>query len=301
MNRNFKTRRRMVKIRRIFRFWPWILSVAIHCLILAVLSTVVFISFTATKDTNAIVPEAKLGKINRKLPLFQKIDNNLEVQPEKEFENKLRKDLDPGRLANKKKGGKLSVVGMRTSKSIAIPGCDLSAMQSSAPVTRFFSSAGNAYNIVYMVDRSASMIDTIDPLKKELKRSIEQLQPMQKFQVIFFSSGKPVEGPAKKLIWATDRNKKMYSQFIDSIHAEGQTDPQWALQRALGMKPDLIYLLTDGVFSEKIAKKMIKWARDYHVKINTIAYMREIGSGILTQIAERTGGVYRFVTESELQ
>jgi uncharacterized protein with von Willebrand factor type A (vWA) domain len=182
-----------------------------------------------------------------------------------------------------------------------MPGGDLARLQPAAPVTKFFASGGNAYTIVYLVDRSGSMIDTIEPLKREIKRSIGELQPMQKFHVIFFSSGEPVEGPAKELIWATDRNKKQNFDFIDKVEARGQTDPRWAMQRALQLKPDLVYLLTDGVFANDIADKLIEWAKLHKVKVNTIAYVMESGGSVLRRIAEETGGVYRFVSEEQLQ
>jgi uncharacterized protein with von Willebrand factor type A (vWA) domain len=145
------------------------------------------------------------------------------------------------------------------------------------------------------------MTDSIEPLKRELKRSVNDLQPMQKFHIIFFSSGKPLEGPANAMTWATDRNKARYYDYIDTIKAEGQTDPQWAFQRALQMEPDLIYLLTDGIFQETIADKIIEWAKLHKIKINTIAYVWESGGSLLRRIAEQTGGVYRYVSEEQLQ
>ncbi len=298
---SFRTKRQLVRLRRIVKLWPWAISVIFHIAILAILSTVVFISFSTKDDKKEIIPEARLGKINTQLPLFQKLETRIKDVQEKELKKQIRKSLKLTGEPKSDTGKKLSVIGIEGQEAIKLPGCDLARLQPSAPVTKFFSARGNAYNIVYLVDRSASMIDTIEPLKRELKRSIDILEPMQKFEIIFFSSGKPIEGPGKALVWATTKNKERYKRFIDSIHAEGQTDPQWALQRALQLKPDLIYLLTDGVFSEQIAKKIIKWANAYHVKINTIAYLREIGSKRLMEIAEQTGGVFRFVTEEQLE
>ncbi len=300
---SFRTKRQLVRLRRIAKLWPWALSIAFHIAILAILSTVVFVSFSEKANKKEIIPEARLGKINTKLPLFQKLEPQISEMQENDLEKQITETVKPNDSSadNHDKSKKLSVIGIKGKESIKLPGCDLARLQPSAPLTKFFSAKGNAYNIVYLVDRSASMIDTIDSLKKELKRSIDMLEPMQKFEIIFFSSGKPIEGPGNGLVWATTKNKQRYKKFIDSIRAEGQTDPQWALQRALQLKPDLIYLLTDGVFSEQIAKKIIKWAKACHVKINTIAYLRETGSKRLMEIAEQTGGVFRFVTEEQLE
>ncbi len=298
---SFRTKRQLVRLRRIVKLWPWAVSIVFHIAILAILSTFVFISFNVKTERKEIIPEARLGKINTQLPLFQKLEPQVKEIQEKELEKQIKESLKPNNKPEPNNGEKLSVIGQEGRESTKLPGCDLAKLAPSAPVTKFFSARGNAYNIVYLVDRSASMIDTIESLKRELKRSIDMLEPMQKFEIIFFSSGKPLEGPGNALVWATTKNKQRYKKFIDSVRAEGQTDPRWALQRALQLKPDLIYLLTDGVFSEQIAKNIIKWANANHVKINTIAYLREIGSKRLMEIAEQTGGVFRFVTEEQLE
>jgi hypothetical protein len=322
---SFQTKRRLVKLRRLGRWWPWLASGAVHIVILGVLSIVVFVSYNTKAQRPEIVPEARLGKVYPGLPLFQKIKQDIDLPQETNFEKNLRRQLSPQdptlAAARRPAGGSkeklpFSPIGIRSpgtgdgilsgtrlsgSSPVGLPGSDLAKLQPSAPETKFFASGGNAYNIVYLVDRSASMTDSIEPLKRELKRSIGELQPMQKFHVIFFSAGKPEEGPAGDLTWATDRNKERYYQFLGSIQAQGQTDPQWALQRALQLNPDLIYLLTDGIFPEKMAEKMIEWAKLHKVKINTIAYVLESGGSLLRKIAEQTGGIYKFVSEEQLQ
>lgn len=287
---------------------------------------VVLVSYNTKAEQPEIIPEARLGKVSPGLPLFQKIRQDIDLPQDttfaknlreqvapKEFSTGMAKKLSAGGSGNKEPFIAIGVPSAGMSNSflagrndtghtpLSLPGGDLARLQPSAPVTRFFASGGNAYQVVYLVDRSASMIDSIEPLKRELKRSISGLQPMQKFHIIFFSAGKPAEGPAGELTWATDRNKEKYFKFIDSIGAQGQTDPQWALQRALELKPDLIYLLTDGIFSEKIAEKIIEGAKAHKIKINTIAYVWESGGSLLRRIAEQTGGIYKFVSGEQLQ
>jgi hypothetical protein len=282
------------------------LSIGFHLVLLGGLSAVVLVSYNSQAEKPDIVPEARLGKIEPQLPLFQKMKQTLELPRETSLAKNLQDQLAPkeeprviqSHLADPEK---LFDQVRKDSQTAPLPGGDLARLQPAAPMTRFFSSTGNAYNIVYLVDRSASMIDSIEPLKRELTRSVSLLQPMQKFHIIFFSAGKPVEGPAGGLVWATDRNKQQNYTFIDAIAAQGRTDPQWALQRALQLHPDLIYLLTDGVFSRDIADKIIEWAKLHKVKINTIAYVMESGGSLLRKIAEETGGVYRFVSEEQLQ
>lgn len=300
----------MVRLRRLARLWPWMISIGFHLGLLGVLSAVVLVSYRTQAQRPEIVPEARLGKVESQLPLFQKVQQPRERVQEAALAKNLREELSPAdrmTVIRSAETGSASaedlLVGraVRSAEVQALPGGDLARLQPAAPVTRFFASGGNAYSVVYLVDRSGSMIDTIEPLKREIKRSLGELQPMQKFHVIFFSSGEPAEGPAKGLIWATDRNKKQNYDFIDTVEARGQTDPRWAMQRALALKPDLVYLLTDGVFSSDIAEKIIEWAKLHKVKVNTIAYVMESGGSVLRRIAEETGGVYRFVSEEQLQ
>lgn len=323
---SYQTKRQLVKLRRLARWWPWLASAAIHVGILALLSALVLVSYNTKAERPEIIPEARLGRVSPGMPLFQRIRQETDLPQETNFEKNLRRQLAPddnAALAQRRPTGGMkdklpfTPIGIASASStgngllagttlkgsgpVGLPGGDLAKLQPAAPVTKFFASGGNAYNIVYLVDRSASMTDSIEPLKRELKRSIGELQPMQKFHIIFFSSGKPVEGPAGDLTWATDQNKQRYFEFLGTIQAQGQTDPQWALQRALQLNPDLVYLLTDGVFPEKMANQMIEWAKLHKVKINTIAYLLESGGSLLRKIAEQTGGIYKFVSEEQLQ
>ena len=82
-----------------------------------------------------------------------------------------------------------------------------------------------ARKIVYVVDRSGSMTDSIDFVKYELKRSIGDLGEENEFHVIFYSSGPPVEMPTRRLVSSTDRNKQLAFEFIDGVIPQGETDP----------------------------------------------------------------------------
>lgn len=306
---NYRTKRFLVRLRRMARLWPWVISIGFHLGLLGVLSAVVLVSYQVKPEQPEIVPEARLGKVENQLPLFRKVERAPERVGEVTLAKNLREELTPRERVSVIRSQETQAEFQdllaghmgKASELKTMPGGDLTRLVPAAPVTKFFASGGNAYTIVYLVDRSGSMIDTIEPLKREMKRSIGELEPMQKFHVIFFSSGEPVEGPAKELVWATDRNKTINFDFIDTVQARGQTDPRWGFQRSLGLKPDLIYLLTDGVFASDIADKMIEWAKLHKVKINTIAYVMESGGSVLRRIAEETGGVYRFVSEEQLQ
>jgi hypothetical protein len=158
----------------------------------------------------------------------------------------------------------------------------------------------SARRIVYVVDRSGSMTDAIDYVKSELKRSIRELGEGKEFHVIFYSSGPPVEMPTRRLVNATDRNKELAVRFIDSVVAQGQTDPSKALERAFDVKPELIYLLTDGEFDKAIVGLVKRLNAAGKVKVHTIGFLYRMGEKGLKQIADQNGGQYKFVAEKDL-
>jgi len=161
-----------------------------------------------------------------------------------------------------------------------------------------------AGKIVYVVDRSGSMTDSIDFVKAELRRSIMKLGDDVEFHVIFYSSGPPVEMPTRRLVHATQRNKGLAYEFIDRIVPEGETDPSKALQRAFAVRPELIYLLTDGEFDRGIIDLVKRLNAGGRARVFTIGFLYTRpgtpAEGILKQIARQNGGEYKFVSEQDL-
>jgi biopolymer transport protein ExbD len=163
------------------------------------------------------------------------------------------------------------------------------------------STGGATSKIVYIVDRSGSMTDSIDFVKMELKRSIAELAEDKSFHVIFYSSGPPVENTPKKLVAATERNKAQANEFIDAVVAQGETDPSEAIRRAFAVQPDLIYLLTDGEFDRSIITLCKDLNKDKKVTIHTIGFLYRTGETVLKQIADNGGGNYKFVSDKDLE
>jgi len=157
-----------------------------------------------------------------------------------------------------------------------------------------------AHKIVYVVDRSGSMTDSIDYVKFELKRSIGELGEDTAFHVIFYSSGPPVEMPTRRLVTATDRNKQLAFEFVDGIIPQGETDPSKALERAFAVGPELIYLLTDGEFDKAIIGLVKRNNAGDKVTVHTIGFLYRTGEEVLKTIAEQNNGNYKFVSEADL-
>jgi len=289
-------------IGRLRGLWPWWVSAAVHVAALLPLSALVFVRFTVEDRRREVIPDARLAKQASPLPLYLPkplLDHYL-TQQERVPERLSRAGgADRRRPASPARAKAAPLGGTQGAYELRLPSADLTGEQLGQPAVDFFSSGGTAYSVVYVVDRSGSMVLTLAALKRELKRSLRALQPMQKFHVIFFNAGEPLEAPGGRLVWATRANVQRCCRFIDTVFPEGRTNPASAIRRALALKPDLIYLLTDGDFDPQIVEQ-ISALNTAGVKINTIAYTSERGGILLRRIAARSGGVYRYVAEEEL-
>ncbi|MCH7807975.1 MAG: VWA domain-containing protein [Planctomycetes bacterium] len=177
----------------------------------------------------------------------------------------------------------------------------LTAGSGSGP--KFFGLGGAARGIrriVYVVDRSGSMLDTFEHVRVELERSINELRRSQRFHVIFFNSGEPLENPPKRLVSAIKAQKEAFFKFLEGIYPAGSTHPARAMGRAFAAKPDLIYFLTDGAFDPDLVRKLDRWNKGRRVRIFTIAFFDRSGAPLLERIAREHGGEFKFVSENDL-
>ncbi len=158
-----------------------------------------------------------------------------------------------------------------------------------------------ASKIVYVVDKSGSMTDSLVYVQHELKRSLRELGPDKQFHVIFYSSGPALEMPARRLVTATEANKRRAFAFIDGIVAAGETDPSDALQRAFAVGPDTIFLLTDGEFDRAVVGQVKRANPAGKVTVHTIAFLYQAGVKVLREIAAQNGGNFKFVSAGDLE
>jgi len=195
----------------------------------------------------------------------------------------------------------LSIIGIGTGGGEGLERYGLQA--GGGPGPSFFGlgkRARGARNIVYVVDRSGSMVPTFEAVRREMRSSIEQLRRSQRFHVVFFNTGQPLENTPKKLVPATTSQKEQLLTFLDAVQPEGGTEPIPAMERAFAVRPDLIYFLTDGDFDPNLIEKLREWNKDKKVRIFTIAYVSQAGRALLEQIAREHNGEFKYVSEQEI-
>ena len=172
---------------------------------------------------------------------------------------------------------------------------------------------GNVHHIVYVIDRSGSMVEEFDTVRREMLRSISYLVARQDFHVILFSHSRPLEVGARRLMPAKRIYKESAAKFLDSVRAGGRTDPIPALRRAFevldradtrgGRTGKLIFLLTDGSFPDNAA--VLAAVRQLNVNktvlVNTYLYGHRPPEAekVMKQIAEECNGRYKYVSPDE--
>lgn len=161
--------------------------------------------------------------------------------------------------------------------------------------TSFFGIRAEGGSFVYIVDKSGSMQDR--PLleaKAQLMSSIAELSGEHRFYVFFYDNrSHPM--PARNLLYASHKNKAVCGRWVAGIAAGGGTNPTDALLAAIRMKPDVIFLMSDGLFDDKVCI-IIRQAQGRNpVTVHTIGFINRAGERVLQRIAEENRGIYRFV------
>ena len=162
----------------------------------------------------------------------------------------------------------------------------------------FFGTRAAGGSFVFVVDCSGSMQGPrFARALQELESAILQLSPRQRFYVFFYNgSAIPLfdPHPAAELLYASQERRVEARRWIHSRTAGGDTKPQEALRRALDMRPDVIFFLTDG----EIPPESREVADRYNLagtKIHTTGFTSRQGEETLKGIARDSGGTYRYI------
>ncbi len=171
----------------------------------------------------------------------------------------------------------------------------------------FFGVSATGKSVVYVLDKSPSMSNhnAIGVAKAELKASLEGLSSDQSFQIVFFdTSPQPMQRPGGKsqLFPATTINRTLAGQFIRNVEPSGGTRRMPALQMAMSLQPDIIFLLTDVGDPHPGPGDLDRLRKSNRGR--TTIHCVEFGSGpalsagldnnFLKEIARQNGGTYRY-------
>lgn len=157
-----------------------------------------------------------------------------------------------------------------------------------------------AKRVVFLIDKSGSMFDFFDHLRVHLAQVVTDMKPYQKFELIFFDER--AEAWQGRLVNASGGRKRAASRFMNGIVTNGQTKPDRAIRMALALKPDLMFILSDGEFDAKVVSLIAKLNKGRKTQINTLyAHEHEGGrADNLRRIAQENRGRYRRIGTGDL-
>lgn len=172
----------------------------------------------------------------------------------------------------------------------------------------FFGVQASGRRFVFVVDSSRSMRGRKWTLAcTELLASVKRMRTGQSFYVIFFDvDTHPMfsqRRPEPELLPVNKGNQKKLSRWLPSIKLGPDTRPLDSMRLALTMKPDAIFLLSDGEFNDGTRSFLLSENRREdddgnlvpRIPIHTVGFYSIAAEAVLKPIAADHGGGYRFI------
>lgn len=290
-------------------FWAWMVSIALHLIVLMVFGVIKF-SQSESQDKQRPVPTAKVNRIKNLMQAAQVIPKPKIKKPAitRLSKNKSRLLTESQIFGNTKPRSQDPGDFVKASAS------QIAALSSNVNLTHrveFFGSWTEKRKICYLVDCSGSMKGMFGRVRMKLAESIKSLLPDQYFYIIFFSGDRLFELGKGRLIRATEKSKSAAYDFIECIKPAGQTNVLAALEKAVRIRdsrragPSVIYFLTDGFelttedtqgFLQNIKMLLKQFAPE--TKINTIGFWpQDNDREMLRKIAQLTGGEFVIIED----
>jgi len=294
---------------------PWLVSFLLHAGLVLLAIFIVWSAIDPPDDDQPIIPSARLSR-TPDAPV-QARSEQTQTTTESSSRSVVQSPNQTRAPIESKVKTKSTLIGVRGSSATGSNPFGTGVGTSTGIGTKFFGTGGNAYKLVYLIDSTGSLIDSLDYVILELKRSINDLSPEQSFSVIFFQGQQVIEVKPKGLKKATQKTKAQVIEWIDpsagNITPMMPGNPIPALQLALRYKPDLIYILSDNItgsgryeIDQRRLLAEVEKANKGQTAINTIQFLypdklEEYGlEPTLALIAARSGGAYKFVDAREL-
>ncbi len=171
--------------------------------------------------------------------------------------------------------------------------------------TSFFGVSASGNRFVFLIDGSRSMQGLRWQMARyELLTTLDGLNEQQSFFVLYFDDrAYPMFGRQNRqldFLPATAENLTRLRQWIDSIQVGLHTDPFPAVQIGMRLKPDAMFIVSDGEFAVKTRmylRETNKRARkEPIIPVHTVALSSRQGGRELKNVAQENGGVYQFVS-----
>jgi len=171
-------------------------------------------------------------------------------------------------------------------------------------MAKFFGTEITARRVLYMLDNSGGMRKggKFEALVAELQASVDSLDEKQEFYVIFYSDTVyPLFFPrsVRRFVRANKKNRQTLAKWLDSVELCGGNAIDEALAAAAVIRPDAVFLLTDGdLFTTDKKRKMLLSSDGRRYPIHTfglgVGEQTKTAAG-LRAVAEANGGTFRAI------
>lgn len=173
----------------------------------------------------------------------------------------------------------------------------------------FFGLEASGNKFVFVVDCSMSMQGPRwAAAAEELNAAIDRLDENQLFYVILFDGAVHRmfnhDDRQAALFPATDQNKERFREWLATVRLGYETRPFLSVRSAVELRPDAVFLLSDGDFSDPTAEYLRKYNRPYDregnpqhvVAVHTISFHSRLGQAVMRRIARENNGKHLFVS-----
>ncbi|HEX5106290.1 MAG TPA: VWA domain-containing protein [Pirellulaceae bacterium] len=207
--------------------------------------------------------------------------------------------------------------GTGRGKPLVLPGLDDAAIlaedaaipreaQATGPTAQlslFGSAAAEGRSFVFVIDRSQSMgangLGVLGAAAEELTAQLGRLTSQQTFEVVAYNQSIATFA-GRELVAADDKNKDRLVRFVANMAAYGQTEHLRGLVAALKLKPEVIFLLTDGgdPVLDNVQLRTIRDLAAGRTSIHTLHFGRGAapeGENFLQRLAAENRGSYVYI------
>jgi hypothetical protein len=306
---------------------PWLLSMVFH--MLAVIALGMISLGVPSKDSLNLLFLASNEPIGEEIEVDGLVDMSLDMEVTTASFSEVADT--PAPLADNELLANLesdidNLVSSEGGATSLLPGDGLGAIGDTAGsqgAASFFGLSGEGSRFVYVFDRSESMnsilrrysedmlIGSITPLqaaKAELVRSIKALSNRHQFQLVFYNHEAWLfndDHYDRDLFAATSENKKRAENFVKRLVAEGFTNHLDALDMAIDLEPDVIFMMTDAQAKDdlhpSVVRRMYKYCQKKGIVINIAHFSNAPRSNCtLIRLAEKTGGQHVFINLEDI-
>ncbi|MHC4413887.1 MAG: vWA domain-containing protein [Planctomycetota bacterium] len=295
---------------------PWVASVGLHAGVVALGFLVTWTVMSLAEDREPVRVTADFHNLSYD-PL---VTLNADVEPIDELEPPETTAIEPLEQALSEQLADLEAAPLSLVPEAPAP----PAMVGFAPPVPHDSATfvglttTQARRIVYVIDASGSMIRSLQIVLEELARSLDALTGQQSFGVIFFQHNDAVVvPPTNRLVAASSEAKLEALEWIDeNVIPAGRSNPLEAIERALGLEPQVIFLLSENITGsgqfEIDQAELLELLEQLNptdsetgrraTQINCVQFLYPDPLDTLRKIAERHGGPkgYKFLDAAEL-